>query len=276
MENVFTREGDDNKAEYRCGDLYEGCIRWKHCSLDLNNRENFLFSNSVYKSFCTNSRYFKYKYILLVNSINSERIRNTPLKDRFDSACKPDRIRSLPNRPELVCSDNPTYHDPARIFPIYPECIIPRIFDFFRFFFPPFFPQCLLSYISSIYLYLSFNDRSDEHSRFIYEVAIWRCFITHVFWPMRIRWPADEYLTIGLFTVLIDDAQSTLLLRLMARFGWLRVTELPVGRSEIVTQGMLFRSSIGEVRLICLEICDFGRLFKSWITLRWLLDCGQF
>lgn len=80
---------------------------------------------------------------------------------------------------------------------------------------------------------------------------------------MRIRWPADEYLTIGLFTVLIDDAQSTLLLRLMARFGWLRVTELPVGRSEIVTQGMLFRSSIGEVRLICLEICDFGRLFKS-------------
>lgn len=154
MENVFTREGDDNKAEYRCGDLYEGCIRWKHCSLDLNNRENFLFSNSVYKSFCTNSRYFKYKYILLVNSINSERIRNTPLKDRFDSACKPDRIRSLPNRLELVCSDNPTYHDPARIFPIYPECIIPRIFDFFRFFFPPFFPQCLLSYIYHRFIYI--------------------------------------------------------------------------------------------------------------------------
>lgn len=56
----------------------------------------------------------------------------------------------------------------------------------------------------------------------------------------RNRWPADEYLTIGLFTVLIDDAPSTLLLPLMARFGWLRVTELPVGRSEIVTQGKLF------------------------------------
>lgn len=133
-----------------------------------------------------------------------------------------------------------------------------------------------LTYTIYLYLSSSFNDRSDEYSRFIYEVAIRRCFITHVFWPMRIRWPADEYLTIGLFTVLIDDAQSTLLLRLMARFGWLRVTELPVGRSEIVTQGMLFRSSIGGVRLICLEICDFGRLFKGWITLSWLLDYGQF
>lgn len=188
----------------------------------------------------------------------------------------------MPNRPELVLRGNPSV---SRSCPNFSD--LSRVPDpaHFRLSFASSssisFPNVFyLTYLRFIISYLyrssSFNDRSDEYSRFIYEVAIRRCFITHVFWPMRIRWPADEYLTIGLFTVLIDDAQSTLLLRLMARFGWLRVTELPVGRSEIVTQGMLFRSSIGGVRLICLEICDFGRLFKGWITLRWLLDYEQF
>lgn len=211
------------------GDLYEGLYFMKRCSSDLNSW-NILFSQTA------NIRIFP---VEIRNTLNIDiylpceldrRIRNTPRVKRSVPAnpIAPDHCRIDPNSCSRLESPSPRQSERVTILPEFFRSIQTpwsRAFSIlFRFFFNVFY----ILHVRTIYSLLEFVQWSkiDQHSRFIYEVAIRRrrCFITHVFWPMRIRWPADEYLTIGLFTVLIDDAQSTLLLRLMARFGWLRVT----------------------------------------------------
>ena len=59
---------------------------------------------------------------------------------------------------------------------------------------------------------------------------------------------------IGLFTVLIDDAPSTLLLRLMARFGCLRVTGTSARQKRD-------RNAKGEEEGV---ICAFDRGPMGW------------